>query len=64
MKVDNWLHCKNMTFPYLANLIVLWESVVIKKIEHESLVECLSVGQVLELKRLVEEWIQSFSMNL
>ncbi len=57
------MHALNLQ-AYLANLVVLGESVIVKDGKHERLVKGLSIRQILELKRLVEERIQCLSMDL
>ena len=37
--------------------------VVVKNGKHQGLVECVSIGKILELERFVEEGIKSFSVN-
>ena len=39
------------------------ESVIVKDREHQGLVKSISIGKILELKGLVEEWIQGFSVD-
>jgi hypothetical protein len=46
---------KSQSSAYLSDLIVLWESVVVEEVEHQSLVERLGVRQVLELERLKDQ---------
>ena len=52
------------SFGHLSNTIVLRESVVVKDGEHQRLVEGVSVRNVLEQERLVEEWVERLPVHL
>ena len=48
---------------YLSDSVMLRKSVIVKDSEHQGLVKSIRIRKILELKGLIEEWIQCFSVD-